>query len=93
VKDISSLFLASLVSPAAAGFALLLAIPAHFLGQQIQTDYAKEVAKERWAKYGHHIREALATVQWYRSLENPTSQQTVKFNMAKEVLWHNNVLY
>ena len=54
--------------------------------------YQKE-HDEKMAKYGKYIHEALATVKWYRSLENPTNQDLVKFNGAKEVLWHHNVLY
>ena len=93
MKDISSLFLASLVSPVAAGFAMLLAVPAYFIGQNIINDQQRRDSQKKFDKYGVYIREALATVKWYRSLENPTSQQTVKFNMAREVLWHHNVLY
>ena len=93
MKDISSLFLASLINPAAAGLALLLAPIGYVFGQGVIAARYEQAARERFDKYGPHIYEALDTVEWYRSLDNPTSQDNVKFNIAKEVLWHNNVLH
>ena len=93
MKEISSLFLASLINPAAAGLALLLAPFGYAFGQGVIAGQNEQAARERFDKYGPYIYDALDTVEWYRGLDSPTSQDKVKFNMAKEVLWHNNVLY
>ena len=86
-------FFAALLSPVSAALGALLAFPAYIFGRRVLERQQQHDIDRRWQKYGHHIREALATVAWYRSLESPTPQQTAKFNMAKEVLWHNNVLH